>query len=107
MPMSDLIAREIPYLRRYARILTGSQQLGDGLVRELLEAALADGALRADIAKSRARLFAAFSKIWNSVGKALPVGSDWSMVGEVAACESTWLEGEHVASTLIPPGWAT
>jgi len=78
MPMSDLIAREIPYLRRYARILTGSQQLGDGLVRELLEAALADSALRTDISKSRARLFAAFSKIWNSVGKALPVGSDWS-----------------------------
>jgi CheY-like chemotaxis protein len=87
--MSDLVAREIPYLRRYARILTGSQQLGDGLVRELLEAALADSALRANLSKSRAGLFAAFSKIWNSVGKALPAGTDWGNV-----------EQETVASRL-------
>jgi len=77
MPMSDLVAREIPYLRRYARILAGSQQLGDGLVRELLEAALADSSLRADLSKSRASLYAAFTRIWNSVGKALPADGDW------------------------------
>ena len=89
MPMSNLVATEIPYLRRYARILTGSQSLGDGLVRELLEAALADGALRADLSKSRARLFAGFTRIWNSVGRTLPSGREWPEV-----------EQESVASRL-------
>jgi CheY-like chemotaxis protein len=77
MPMSDPVAREIPYLRRYARILTGSQQLGDSLVRELLEAALTDNALRADLLRSRAGLFGAFTRIWNSVGTSLAADNDW------------------------------
>ena len=37
---SDLaqdIARQLPYLRRYARALAGSQKVGDGLVRDCLE----------------------------------------------------------------------
>lgn len=64
MALTDMIARELPYLRRYARILTGSQQLGDGLVRELLEASLVDDAVRARISESRVGLFAAFSHIY-------------------------------------------
>lgn len=43
--MTDLkqaIARELPYLRRYARALTGAQARGDGLIRAMLEA-LAEG----------------------------------------------------------------
>lgn len=77
MPVSELVAHDIPYLRRYARILTGSQQLGDGLVRELLEAALADPGLRADLSRSRAGLFAAFTRIWRSLGETLPTQANW------------------------------
>jgi len=73
MALSDLIARQLPYVRRYARILTGSQSLGDGLVRELLEAALADPALREQISGSRVGLFAAFTKIYASTGAELTV----------------------------------
>jgi CheY-like chemotaxis protein/DNA-directed RNA polymerase specialized sigma24 family protein len=71
MNLSDLIARQIPYLRRYARALTGSQSLGDGLVREVLEAMLVDAELRAQTAASRLPLYAAFSKIYASAGAAL------------------------------------
>jgi len=73
MALSDLIARQLPYMRRYARILTGSQSLGDGLVRELLEAALVDADLREEISRSRVGLFAAFTKIYASTGAELAV----------------------------------
>ena len=80
MALSDLIARQLPYLRRYARILTGSQSLGDGLVRELLEAALVDADLRSEISSSRVGLYAAFTKIYATTGAELAVagvaGSD-------------------------------
>jgi DNA-directed RNA polymerase specialized sigma24 family protein/CheY-like chemotaxis protein len=74
MSISELIAGQLPYLRRYARILSGGQSLGDGLVRELLEAALLDEQLRNAIGASRVGLFAAFSKIYASTGDALPLG---------------------------------
>lgn len=75
MALSDLIARQLPYLRRYARILTGSQSLGDSFVRELLEAALADGQLREKISASRVGLFNAFSRIYATAGAELSVTS--------------------------------
>ena len=41
MSFSDAIRPHIPYLRRYARILTGSQESGDARVRACLEAVIA------------------------------------------------------------------
>jgi CheY-like chemotaxis protein/DNA-directed RNA polymerase specialized sigma24 family protein len=64
MSVSDQISVQLPYLRRYARALTGSQHSGDAYVRATLEAALADQALRAQIARSRAALYSAFTRIW-------------------------------------------
>ncbi|WP_395327478.1 response regulator [Novosphingobium sp. BL-8H] len=64
MSVSDQIAAQLPYLRRYARALTGSQHSGDTYVRATLEAALADRALREEIAQSRAALYAGFTRIW-------------------------------------------
>ena len=40
--LSARLATELPYLRRYARAIAGSQALGDQAVREMLEAAVAD-----------------------------------------------------------------
>lgn len=40
--LSARLATELPYLRRYARAIAGSQVLGDQAVREMLEAAVAD-----------------------------------------------------------------
>lgn len=66
MSLSDQIAIQLPYLRRYARALTGSQKSGDAYVRATLEAALADADLRKAISGGRAELYRAFSCIWNS-----------------------------------------
>lgn len=66
MSVSDQIALQLPYLRRYARALTGSQHSGDTYVRATLEAALADPALRDAISRDRAALYAAFTRIWST-----------------------------------------
>lgn len=64
MPFKQVLAERLPYLRRYARALCGSQQSGDAYVRELLEAAIADPALRDEIAAGRVELYRAFTRIW-------------------------------------------
>lgn len=66
MAISDQIGAHLPYLRRYARALTGSQASGDAYVRATLEAAVADDDLRAEIAAGRAALYRAFTSMWAS-----------------------------------------
>lgn len=66
MPLGSLIAANLPFLRRYARALTGSQASGDAFVRSMLEAVLADDRLRASLEGGRVPLYRAFSKVWAS-----------------------------------------
>ena len=66
MSMADQIAVQLPYLRRYARALTGSQTSGDTYVRATLEAALADRSLLDQIGEGRVALYAAFNRIWST-----------------------------------------
>ena len=66
MSLGDQIARNLPYLRRYARALTGSQATGDAFVRATLEAALADSALKQSLEGGRVPLYRAFNKVWGS-----------------------------------------
>jgi DNA-directed RNA polymerase specialized sigma24 family protein len=62
------VTRDLPFLRRYARALTGSQTSGDAYVTATLEAMIADPAvLDDDEAGSRVALFRLFTKIWNSL----------------------------------------
>lgn len=65
MSLGDQLARNLPYLRRYARALTGSQAIGDALVRQTLEAALADQALKASLEGGRIPLYRAFNAVWS------------------------------------------
>ena len=66
MSLSELVATNLPFLRRYARALTGSQSAGDAFVRATLEAALADDELRASFEGGRIPLYRAFNKVWSS-----------------------------------------
>lgn len=66
MSLGDQIAKNLPYLRRYARALTGSQASGDAFVRTVLEAALADEALKNSLEGGRVPLYRAFNKVWAS-----------------------------------------
>jgi CheY-like chemotaxis protein/DNA-directed RNA polymerase specialized sigma24 family protein len=65
MSFKQVLAERLPYLRRYARALTGSQHSGDAYVRELLEAAVADEALREELIKDQVSLYRAFTRIWS------------------------------------------
>jgi CheY-like chemotaxis protein/DNA-directed RNA polymerase specialized sigma24 family protein len=63
---SQAIAQHVPYLRRYARALTGSQALGDSYVTATLEALVRDPQRLTEASQSKVELFRAFSGIWNS-----------------------------------------
>jgi DNA-directed RNA polymerase specialized sigma24 family protein len=72
MPHAASIAPHLPFLRRYARALTGAQDAGDAYVRATLEAVLAhDDALGGDA--PRVGLYRLFHVIWSgTAGSASP-----------------------------------
>ena len=72
MSLGDQIAKNLPYLRRYARALTGSQATGDAFVRATLEAALADDQLKSSLEGGRVPLYRAFNKVWSSAYMDVP-----------------------------------
>jgi CheY-like chemotaxis protein/DNA-directed RNA polymerase specialized sigma24 family protein len=57
MSISKYVSRDLPYLRRYARAVTGSQLSGDSLVRTALEAVIANPALIDDAAHAKIGLY--------------------------------------------------
>ena len=66
MSIGAEVASHLPFLRRYARALTGSQSTGDAFVRATLEAALADSDLADSLRGGRVPLYRAFNKVWAS-----------------------------------------
>ena len=65
--LSAQIAPHLPYLRRYARALTGSQERGDGYVVAALEALVAEPALFDRSLDARVAVFRLLSGVWNAV----------------------------------------
>jgi DNA-directed RNA polymerase specialized sigma24 family protein len=64
---SHIVAQHLPFLRRYARALTGSQSSGDAYVGEVLEALIEDPTIIQRGGDPRVELYRAFTKIWQSV----------------------------------------
>jgi CheY-like chemotaxis protein/DNA-directed RNA polymerase specialized sigma24 family protein len=65
MALAHAIAEHLPYLRRYARALCGSQKSGDAYVRACLETIVADPTVvGADT--PRVGLYRLFHKLWDS-----------------------------------------
>lgn len=67
MPSAQAVAQHLPFLRRYARALTGSQPSGDAYVAATLEALIEDPSALNDPAGARVALYRAFTSIWNSL----------------------------------------
>lgn len=65
---SQQIAYHLPYLRRYARALTGSQSSGDAFATATLEAILEDREAYSGDMPPRVALFRAFRLVWQSAG---------------------------------------
>jgi DNA-directed RNA polymerase specialized sigma24 family protein/CheY-like chemotaxis protein len=72
MSVSHDIVRLLPYLRRYARALTGSQATGDQYVRICLETILAEPDRIKKAGDLRVELFAVFHDAWDIVDSAIP-----------------------------------
>ena len=66
MSIGAEVAAHLPFLRRYARALAGSQSTGDAFVQATLEAALADDDLAQSLRGGRVPLYRAFNKVWSS-----------------------------------------
>ena len=67
MTTSQSVAQHLPYLRRYARALSGNQASGDAYVAATLEALVQDPKVLGTGASTRIALYRLFTKIWNSV----------------------------------------
>ena len=83
MGLSEAVAPELPYLRRYARAITGSQAMGDSAVRETLEALLEDPAVFDVSSPARLELYRIFHRLWKpeTLSALTPMGS----IGELTA----------------------
>jgi CheY-like chemotaxis protein len=66
--LSQEIAPHLPYLRRYARALTGSQQSGDAHVTACLEAIVADPTILDLGAGAKVGVFRLFQDLWHGLG---------------------------------------
>lgn len=64
MALSHAIAEHLPYLRRYARALCGTQKSGDAYVRACLEAVVADTSVLDPTASPRVGLYRLFHTLW-------------------------------------------
>jgi len=67
VPNAKAVAQYLPFLRRYARALTGSQASGDAYVAATLEALIADANVVEEPKGPRVALYRLFTKIWNSI----------------------------------------
>src|ERR1019366_1044412 len=65
---SQAVAQHLPYLRRYARALSGSQASGDAYVAATLEALIQDPKVLETGSSTGSGLYRLFTKIGNSFG---------------------------------------
>ena len=67
MSIAQAIAPHLPYLRRFARALSGTQQGGDSYALATLEALVADPSSFDEAVEPRVALYRAFLKVWSSI----------------------------------------
>jgi CheY-like chemotaxis protein len=70
MSLTAELGPQLPFLRRYARALTGSQTLGDAAVREVLEALLAAPEEFDTNLPPRQELYRVFHRLWHGLAGA-------------------------------------
>jgi DNA-directed RNA polymerase specialized sigma24 family protein len=94
MPMSKAIAPHLPYLRRFARALAGTQAAGDAYVGATLEVLIEDPSLFDNSLDPRVALYRTFLGLWNSVGV--------NLKPEGAAGAATAIDRKLEAITPLP-----
>lgn len=106
MSLATEIAPHLPYLRRYARALTGSQSHGDAFVRAALEAIVsAPDAFPRDV-DPRLGLYKTFHAIWSSANLDVPgeegdAGSDFERIAQNRLASITPLSRQALLLTAM------
>ncbi|RWP87791.1 MAG: response regulator [Mesorhizobium sp.] len=72
MSLSATIAPHLPFLRRFSRAVSGSQESGDALVAAMLEAIIADIEIFPEASSDRIALYKVFAKLFTSVAIRVP-----------------------------------
>jgi DNA-directed RNA polymerase specialized sigma24 family protein len=72
MSLSASIAPHLPFLRRFSRAVSGSQQSGDALVAAMLEAIIADTGIFPQATNDRIALYKIFARLFTSVAIRVP-----------------------------------
>jgi CheY-like chemotaxis protein/DNA-directed RNA polymerase specialized sigma24 family protein len=67
MKLSERVGPHLPYLRRFARALTGSQKSGDAYVAALLESIVADPSIVTESRNMRVTLYHGLCAMWSSL----------------------------------------
>jgi CheY-like chemotaxis protein len=75
MSLVQQLGPHLPFLRRYARALTGTQKSGDSYVKAALQA-LASGTHELDNMQPRVALYRLFQVIWGQTGARLEMAPD-------------------------------
>lgn len=73
MSVAVEISAYLPYLRRFARALTGSSEAGDAYVVATLEVLVADPEALSRSIDSRSALYQLFLRLWSSTNASLPL----------------------------------
>ncbi len=79
MGLLERLAPHLPYMRRYARALTGEQSAGDAYVRAALEALAAGERSLPPLLTPRVALYHVFHTIWDGTGAQLEARNDNGM----------------------------
>jgi DNA-directed RNA polymerase specialized sigma24 family protein len=94
MPMSKAIAPHLPYLRRFARALAGTQAAGDAYVAATLEVLIEDPSLFDSSLVPRVALYRTFVGLWDSV--------DINLKAEGPASSATAVDRKLESITPLP-----
>ena len=101
MGVADRVASQLPFLRRFSRVLTGSQAGGDAYVVALLEAVVAEPQMLDDDADVRIALYRILCSLWGSLSINSIAGSPLRPLGKNCAAP---LDFHRAAS---PPSLST
>ena len=85
MSLLERLGPHLPYIRRYARALTGDQRTGDNYVRVALEALAAGERALDSRLTARVALYHVFHAIWCTTGAQLESAEEESPVNDDAA----------------------
>lgn len=99
MGLASSIAPQLPYLRRFARALTGSQQSGDAHVAAMLEALIVEPASLDRTLDLKLALYRMFCQMWESVAMNMRSSSPASESSKTPE----WVAKAQRHLSIIPP----